>query len=960
MANAQDLAEDATLVPDDDTTADPHRPASAREITRGTVVGRYVVLGRIGAGGMGTVYAAYDPQLDRKVAVKVLGSARASDTVGRQRMLREAQAMARLTHPNVVAVHDSGEHEGSTFIAMEYVQGRTIKAWLAEAPRPWRDVLRIYCAAGRGLEAAHAAGLVHRDFKPDNVMLADDGRVLVMDFGLARADVDRTVDGRGTTDRQPVVTETAGVIGTPAYMAPEQFGGVGVAATTDQFSFCVALYEGLWGERPFTGDTVSAIAAAVTLGSLQQPGRSAIPGRIRQAVLRGLANAPSSRHASMTDLLEILERDPSRWRRSALAIGLTGAAVVGSFAIVKFVDPSMRRCESGASAIDEVWSSERRDRLAAAFVATEVPGAADRWAEIEPVVDARASAWRGEFVEACAATHVRGEQSDMRLDLRMRCLADRRTRIEALLDELEAVDAPLVTRAASAAHGLPEPATCSDVDAADFVGKYREPALDPVVLERAAEQLAIAKARNDAGRYLQGIAAADEALAALGEVQAPALRGEALVVRGQLQQRATQPANAEATLREALEVVGPAGIRDLEARAWIELVFVVGAELSRPDEALAYELPARLAIAGAKNDPHLTRKLEGVLGTVCTHAGHNERALAHHEAAVALLDGASPHASVVVYSNYGNALFASGRYAEAHEAHRRAYDLSLAQYGPSHPFVATDAVNLGRDLEQLGDVEGARALYQAALEVRRTTLGPEAVGTAELMVNLANLEYGQLNLVRARELAEGALAVFEESLGPDHTHVAIAHNALGNIAHATGQLARAVEHSRHVERIYSAKLGADHPKVAIALTNRANVLFDLGDHRGAIEAYDRAIAIELEKLGADHPSLAYEYVGKAEALVELGRAAEAVPLVERAIALREGEPIENGEVSLAYFVLAKALWASSDAAEVRERALAMGRRALVTWRASKQDDSARTEKIERWLRERGGDVSWTE
>ncbi|MBC8073665.1 MAG: serine/threonine protein kinase, partial [Deltaproteobacteria bacterium] len=535
------LADEVTLMAGD-SDAGERAAASGRsangldddDLPRGTVLSRYVILQRIGAGGMGVVYAAYDPQLDRRVALKLLSSARSVDTRGRSRMLREAQSMARLTHPNVVAVHDIGVVEGRTFIAMEYVEGCTIKAWLRAAPRTWRAVLRVYVAAGRGLVAAHAVGLVHRDFKPDNVMIADDAdalasRVLVTDFGLAREH--ESLDGMLRSGEIDIAegSRTGTFAGTPAYMAPEQFAGAGGDPRSDQFSFCVALYEGLFGERPFAGDNYAALADSVMSGRTAPPSRtSGVPWRIRNAVLRGLRADPAQRHASMAELLAVLEHDPYRVHKIAgVAIGL--AVMFGGATLSPLLfDPERRRCEHGAAAIDEVWNDARSETIAAAFAATDVPLADQRWGLAAPELAAHVDAWRAMYVDACLATHARGEQSGERLDARMRCLQDDRARMDALLGELEAPDAELIDRVSRAVAGLPDVEDCRDPDLRAFV------AVDPDDEERVARArlaLATAKARNDAGRYAVGVASTDEAFAELGELELPWLRADIGVTR---------------------------------------------------------------------------------------------------------------------------------------------------------------------------------------------------------------------------------------------------------------------------------------------------------------------------------------------------------------------------------------------------------------------------------------------
>src|SRR5580704_2181518 len=343
---------------------------SGAPLTRGASIGRYVVLGLVGRGGMGEVYAAYDPELDRKVAVKLLrvkSGNGVSLTEGRQRTLREAQAIARLSHPNVVVVYDVGTFEDKVFIAMEFVDGNTVTFWLEQKPRTWQEVLRVFIAAGHGLTAAHEKGLVHRDFKPDNVMVGRDGQVRVMDFGLARqmdkpgikehrargtppkakrGDIevgtgtlplehgavpvdegtlvlnaglaDSGADGHssisGLFDAR--LTRTGAMMGTPAYMAPEQFFGKETDSRTDQFSFCVSLYEALYRERPFPGKKLTELTANVVQGTIRDaPAGTKVPFWVRRILLRGLRSAPSERFPSMAEMLAALGKDPRATRR---------------------------------------------------------------------------------------------------------------------------------------------------------------------------------------------------------------------------------------------------------------------------------------------------------------------------------------------------------------------------------------------------------------------------------------------------------------------------------------------------------------------------------------------------------------------------------------------------------------------------------------------------------------------
>ncbi|HUJ59957.1 MAG TPA: serine/threonine-protein kinase [Kofleriaceae bacterium] len=295
------------------------------------MVDRFVIEDELGAGGMGRVYVAYDPTLDRRVAVKVL-----RDRVGvdveqaHARMAREARAMARLRHPHVVTVHEVGTDRHGLYIVMEYVAGGTLRGWLARTPASsWQEIVAMYVLAGRGLVAAHAAALVHRDFKPDNVLVGDDGRVLVGDFGIAN--VYGAEPAREPSSAEPGAerTRTGSVMGTPPYMSPEQHAGGAVDARTDQFAFCAALYEALYGVRPFAGETNTEIAERALRGELTPPARDpGAPARVRAAILRGLRGSPDQRFPSMVPLLAELtaeRRAPLRWLAIAGAIAIVGA-----------------------------------------------------------------------------------------------------------------------------------------------------------------------------------------------------------------------------------------------------------------------------------------------------------------------------------------------------------------------------------------------------------------------------------------------------------------------------------------------------------------------------------------------------------------------------------------------------------------------------------------------------------
>jgi serine/threonine protein kinase len=304
--------------PEEEIATKPADPGDQRFLPKGTVLGRYILIERVGAGGMGVVYAAYDPELNRRVALKLLrtrdGRAR---TERRTRLLREAQTMARLAHPHVVTVFDVGTWNDDIFVAMEFIEGQSLRGWAQSERRTWKEILAVFLKAGAGLAAAHREGIVHRDFKPDNVLIGTDGRVRVSDFGLARSlatasDMSQPSSAPATTK----LTRTGAVAGTPAYMPPEQITGGVVDERSDVFSFCVALYECLYGHRPFAGASLNELHSAI-LAHEVSPAESgaAVPAWLRRVLLRGLSPDPADRFPTMDALLDAIQRTRLRRRR---------------------------------------------------------------------------------------------------------------------------------------------------------------------------------------------------------------------------------------------------------------------------------------------------------------------------------------------------------------------------------------------------------------------------------------------------------------------------------------------------------------------------------------------------------------------------------------------------------------------------------------------------------------------
>ncbi|HSK05782.1 MAG TPA: serine/threonine-protein kinase, partial [Kofleriaceae bacterium] len=634
--------------------------APAAGIDRGGMVGRFVILGVLGAGGMGRVYSAYDPQLDRKVAIKLLRAAAVRGGEEAQtRLLREAQAMAKINHPGVVKVHEVGTHHGQVYVAMELVEGGTLRSWLA-GKHTQREIIDVLVGAGRGLAAAHAAGLVHRDFKPDNVLIAKDGSVRVTDFGIVgvagppgapQDGPPGTPPGTGpdraatleellssNTPLSRSLTRTGTLMGTPAYMAPEQFTRAPVTAQSDQFSFCLVLYEALYGERPFAWSNVQELTATVLAGRVSPALQgSRVPGWLRRVVLRGLSVDPGARHASMDALLSELVRDRVRRRRRILAraAGVTVLAAAGVALALRPGEGAV--CAAGEDRAAGGWNAARRAQMKAAFLASGRPHAAASFERLTAMLDGWSRSWALGYRDACEDTRVRREQSEHLLDLRMACLGRRLAEADATIALLAAGGGDAVDHALEAAMMLPALAPCEDAAALTATVAPPETMLARMQVEAVRDQLHEARGLERLGRYR---AAVDVARAALGSARATGYRpviAEALLIVGRNQLELADPAAADA-LREAMHAAAAAGDDVAMINAAARLIEALASKGGRHELAQEIAALAEAAAIHARPRPELAVRLQRSIGTLEQARGRPAEARARYTAALALAE----------------------------------------------------------------------------------------------------------------------------------------------------------------------------------------------------------------------------------------------------------------------------------------------------------------------------------
>ena len=821
-------------------------------LERGEQLDRYVVLDRLGAGAMGLVYAAYDPKLDRRVALKLLHG-RAGPEVGSrrgQRLLREAQAMAQLTHPNVVTVHDVGTADDRVFLAMEYVKGRTLTQWLADEPG-WREVLDVFIAAGRGLVAAHAKGLVHRDFKPDNVMIGDDGRVRVMDFGLARAGDDSLSSSSGAMIDPPMqVTHTGAVMGTPAYMAPEQHLGRAVDARSDQFAFCVALYEGLYGERPFAGHTPMALGVAVTKGLLREaPAGRSIPKWLRRVVLRGLRTEPHDRFTDMSQLLHVLQDDPMRRRRRHLAwAGGGGLLLAGGLAwgLSPSPDAGLAPCRDTAAHLDGRWDDARVQRVTQAFTESGSAMATDTWVRVHERLDRYTDAWVRMRTDNCRATRVHGDQSEELLDLRNACLDRRLRQVEDVVTMLEQADAEVVQRAVTLVAALPSLDACADVVA---LRQGLPPPGDAAVaeqVERVREGIGRAEALSHAGRYDEATALATELREQAIPLDYPPVLAETDMLAGELRIEIGESAEAERFLQRAFFCALRVRHDALAARAAARLVYVVGYQLARQADGAAW---------------------------------------GQHALSLGLRVGEGQLAEAEVHHSLGVLADAGGDDAAAREHHQRAYELRTRLLPPDHPDLARSLNALGNVHLDRGEYDDALGRYREALELREKVFGPGHPVVAGTLNNVSITLRRKGDFDGAVEALERAVRIYEASSSTDHPALARAFNNLGLVLRDGGDpIAAEAQHRRALE-LRERMLDPEHPDLGDSLTGLARALSDQGRHDEAEPLLERALQMYERSFGPEHPAVADALVGIGISRHGQGRMQSARQSVERAVAI---------------------------------------------------------------------------
>ncbi|HKD43705.1 MAG TPA: tetratricopeptide repeat-containing protein kinase family protein, partial [Myxococcaceae bacterium] len=754
-----------------------------------------------------------------------------------------------------------------------------------EVKRPaTKEIVAKFLHAGRALAAAHAVQLIHRDFKLDNVLVAADGRVLVSDFGLARGA--REAEGFGpVSTSQPLLdtamtpkedvfgamlTQTGSILGTPAYMAPEQLLGQRTDARVDQFSFCVSLYEALYRERPFAGERLDALVHEVTAGKVRDPPKSSrVPSWLRLILLRGLKTNAGERYPSMEALLADLEKDPAIARRRWLyAAGVAAVIAIPLIGYRQIKHQQSLLCKGADKELAGIWNDEKRAGISRAFLATGKPYAQTAVASVGKAFDRYSQDWVTMFTQACEATRLRGTQSEELLDLRMECLSRRRAGFQALIEIFASADGKVVERSVDAAQVLAPLEGCAD--AAALKAPVRPPA-DPAVRAKVDElrrKLATANAMHASGKYREGLALATEIAQEAKGLQYRPLEAEALDQLGRLQQATGDRKTANETLKQAV-LAAEAGRHDEIAAKSLTGLVASNRVLGRYDDARESGMHAEAALErlGAKEKPQIVLLTE--MGNLFADQRKFDEAFAYYRRAQSIRDKISVEPSYGDLNYLGWATTSQGRPEEGLQYQRRALALAEPMLGSEHPRVADILGQMGRTFTLLGRYEEALGHQKRALAIQEKSLGPQHPQVALTLVGIGRALRGLGRQDEALDYFRRSLALYEAALGPDHWELANPLEDIGSILASRGEYEPAIANFERAAALVEKTFGPDM-LVASLLTKIGRAAMGLGDSRKAISSLERALSIR-EKHPERATDLAETRFALARALKKSGR-----------------------------------------------------------------------------------------
>ena len=880
----------------------------------GSRIGRYELRGLLGVGGLGAVYDARDTELDRAVALKVLRAGLRDAPGLADRLIRESRLMAKVADPSVITVYDVGSDGETTFIAMELIRGSTLTAWLASHALDWRGVVALFERAGRGLVAAHGAGIVHRDFKPDNVLVASGGeRVVVTDFGIARAAVPVVGDATDPVTETAELTRSA-VFGTPAYMAPEQLAGEAADHRADIFAFSVSLWEALFRSRPFPGGTLAEITQAMRRPvASPPPGAMRVPARLVGALRTGLAVDPRDRWPDMRAMLGELAAIRARGRRlvlAASAAGLVGIGIAAALAATHAA-PAIDRCALGLAQLSKTYNpriaGQVRDALALA------PKIRD---QVVAKLDAAAGAWRTTQTATC-----RAEDEVSQSATTAACLDARRQELAGTVEALIANGADGARYAVRLTSFVGDPAACAAPAAGLLFA--RVPA-DPQLRHAVSAlrgRLADAVGALNHLDCKQALALSEPAAADAAAVWPP-VSAEALYLLGAVQRRCGDTKRGAATLLDAAGTAERAHHDECAVQSWIDLIGASLFDQGDPNHALEYLKHAEAVSERIGRPPAVMVKLEYIRGTVlaAVHRYPEADAALHQAIALAKLPG-SPMRVEQAIQGLGLLYGDQGRYADAVAAYRQA--IEGQPRSPAGELQAQPVYyeQLAANLALLGEARDAELIARQAIEIA------ERAGVGSLTPQLsARLTHAQV----LRELGRGHEALVEATTAVDALATSLGRRserysealwaqgdillALGRYAEAEAVLVRACD----IAAFTRGEDSANDTEVAWCGVAHGAALLGLHRDAAALVKLDHVVASLLNSYGESHPRVGKALLTRGLAHAALGHHPLATADFEHAIAVLAAKQVDPGYLAAAKWQLGKQLWASQPERASRE------------------------------------------
>jgi tetratricopeptide (TPR) repeat protein/predicted Ser/Thr protein kinase len=898
------------------------RESGGALLESGDSLGRLEVGEILGQGAFGVVVAAYDPDLKRKLAIKLLKPEVFESKSGRdahKRLLREARAMAKISHANVVTVHDIGTVDEQVYIAMEFVEGGNLRSWLSESERDWKEILKVFVQAGRGLAAAHREGLVHRDFKPDNVLVNNRGEVRVADFGLVSISEKRgealasgaEESSRSNTSGDMDITRAGSLMGTALYMSPEQHLGEEVTPASDQFSFCVALYSAFYGREPFACQNYKELRKAVIAGEvLPVPASTEVPKWIQAVVRRGLSTEAEDRYPSMPALLEALFDDPlvrRRRRRKLAGAGFVGCALVG--ALFWSQSGERRVCQNAGANARQVWNEPARASITAAFTAGE---RGEEVLRFERAVDGYTRDWASARTRVCEATRILGSQSDTLLDQRMGCLDQRLNYLSQLLAQLTVgANAQTLDKAVKAVHSMPSLSSCTQQVLASQ--PLPEDPEERARVIQARDQVDEAWAHFELGsqaRSVEILEAMLEEPVSYAPVLAKATRilGSSKSILGDLD-------GAEESFLQSIDHATRAGDDHMVASSWLGLMQLDGIEREDYTRGHGHGNLARLAMVRGKAGALQMAELDRSRAALMIFEGKHADALALLNKAAPIVEEQGSDGEIATFrTSQGDAEGGNGNYKAALGHYRLALAHIESALGKNHPENIYVLNNMAVALKNHGDVPGARQALERSLAITERSYGPSHRSVVVVLTNLGNIYRREGELSLAKETFARAIRVGVETMEEGHPQVTKAMMNLAIVHAADKDYARATEAFREVLIRADARFPEDHPDRAMALNNLGESLFLEEKYAESLTYAQLALEMKVRIYGEAHPKIASTVASLGAIYEAMGKKSDAERSYQEALGLFHGAAGEEHPRTIAMLSALGRFYESTGAA----------------------------------------------